>query len=238
MSYINKVVLDKVFYYKSVLDNELNKLLSYINDKGITNFYNSPNYKIYLMISTNIVYDLNYLLNVNPSLDNLGLVGLYRNVRNSIEAYYDLHILTMDNDYISMLKVASNHAEKNQNDYTIAKRKFCKGKSLRLTMPQKADIATTTYKLNPDNVNKFKEVSMLTNSYIHPDIFAPTNYNKSFAIQEVLGAECQLLCLAFELIIIFVQNSCGYYTEFNCYKELNALLNDLALNNYPIILGL
>ena len=99
MSYIDKTILDNVNLYKSFLEQNINELIRVnLNTTNINLFY-SAEYKLFSIITENVRMDLNYLLVLNPDYDMLGFPAIKRNIRISIEAYYDLFNLISDRSY-------------------------------------------------------------------------------------------------------------------------------------------
>ena len=231
MSYIHKIVLDTINSYKTFLEQNINNLIS-LNLKTTTmNLFCTGEYKLFSIIVENVRMDLNYLLVLNPEYDMLGFPAIKRNLRISIEAYYDLFNLTADRSYINLLKYQSvkNSTLDNTivNTYTpfINRKKFNINKK-PLTIAEKANIAKNKNNLRLDIYNYFKDIATRSNSYIHPDIFVEDNYNREAILKSLILCDCQLLMYAFDLLNNFVkQQNSPYISAVDPYAEYTKLYN-------------
>lgn len=155
MSYIHKTVLDTINSYKTFLEQNINNLITLnLNTANINLFYTGE-YKLFSIILENVRMDLNYLLVLNPEYDMLGFPALKRNIRISIEAYYDLFNLTTDRTYIELLKFQSVKNTTIENTIIETYKSFLKRKKFDinkrpLTITEKANIAKDKNHLHPD----------------------------------------------------------------------------------------
>lgn len=73
-----------------------------------TDFANSHELRLCHIISNNVLMVLNYLVSMNLDYEQSGYPGIHRDIRNSIEAYYDLFNLISDPDnYANLLKISN-----------------------------------------------------------------------------------------------------------------------------------
>lgn len=231
MSIIDKCVLDSVNQYKMFLEQNIYNLINYVNiNFPSANLFLSAEYKLFSIIFENVRMDLNYLLTLNPDFDVLGFPGLKRNIRVSIEAYYDLYNLVCDDYYFDLLKWKStknyninedilNHYAPDPNDH-IRNNKY-------LTIKDKARIAKKN-NLNSAVFEQFKGIVMDANSYVHPNIFLPETVDKEKILKELVFCDCQLLMYSFELLNNFICKKTSYYSQINPYNENNNLFNAIA----------
>lgn len=231
MSYIHKTVLDSINSYKTFLEQNINNLINLNLNTTNINLFCTGEYKLFSIINENVRMDLNYLLVLNPNFDILGFPTIKRNIRISIEAYYDLFNLVSDNSYFELLQYLSvkgstiNINILNKYKPYIKKRKPNK-KQYPLTISEKANIAKNKNNLHPDLYNEFKEIATNSNSYIHPDIFITDNYDRETLLKLLILCDCRLLMYAFELLNNFVkQQHAPYISTINPYAEYNKLYN-------------
>lgn len=233
MSYIHKTVLDSINTYKTFLEQNINNLINLNLNTTNINLFCTGEYKLFSIINENIRMDLNYLLVLNPDYDMLGFPAIKRNLRISIEAYYDLFNLVSDNSYFELLQYLSvkgstiNINILNKYKPYIKKRKQ-NTKQYPLTISEKANIAKNKNNLHPDLYNEFKEIATNSNSYIHPDIFVTDNCDRETLLKSLILCDCQLLMYAFELLNNFVKNqNAPYISLINPYDEYNNLYNSI-----------
>ena len=231
MSYIHKTVLDSINSYKTFLEQNINNLISLNFNTANMNLFCTGEYKLFSIIVENVRMDLNYLLVLNPKYDMLGFPSIKRNLRISIEAYYDLFNLTADRSYINLLEYQSvkNATLDNTivNTYTpFINRKKININKRPLTISEKSNIAKNKNHLRLDIYDYFKDIATSSNSYIHPDIFVTDNYDRETLLKSLIICDCQLLVYAFELINNFAkQQNAPYISAINPYVEYNKLYN-------------
>ena len=161
----------------------------------------------------------------------LGFPALKRNIRISIEAYYDLFNLTTDRTYFDLLKYQSvknttiESTIKNTYKSFLKRKKFDINKR-PLTITEKADIAKNKNQLRLDIYDYFKNMATSANSYIHPDIFITDNFDQETVLKTLIICDCQLLMYAFDLLNNFVKKqNAPYISLINPYDEYNKLYN-------------
>lgn len=231
MSYIHKTVLDTINSYKTFLEQNINNLINLNLNTANMNLFCTGEYKLFSIIVENVRMDLNYLLVLNPEYDMLGFPALKRNIRISIEAYYDLFNLTSDRSYMNLLKYQSiknsSIDDATINTYLpfLYRKKFDINKR-PLTIKEKASIAKNKNLLKTDIYDCFKEKATTSNSYIHPDIFVTDNANRETVLKELILCDCSLLMYAFELLNNFIKNqNAPYISAVNPYVEYEKLYN-------------
>lgn len=234
MSFIDKRILDSVNSYKLFLEQSINGLININNNNPNFNFFATGEYRLFSIIAENVRMDLNYLLSLNPDFDLLGFPAIKRNLRISIEAYYDLFNLVTDRSYMDLLRYQS---VKNSsidpatiNIYApFIKRKILKINNKPLTIREKATIAKDKNNLHLDIYNQFKDVATDSNSYIHPDIFVISSYNRDAVLKFLIFCDCRLIMYAFELVNIFLAKyPAPFISAINPYAEYNKLYNAVA----------
>lgn len=231
MSYIFRPVLDNINSYKTFLEQNINDLITLNLNTANINLFCTGEYKLFSIIFENVRMDLNYLLGLNPEYDMLGFPALKRNIRISIEAYYDLFNLVHDRSYFELLQYQSIKGfiinPNTLNKYkSFVKRNISKINKSPLTISDKANIAKNKNKLHPNLYNEFKDMATNSNSYIHPDIFVTDNYDRETVLKSLILCDCRLLMYAFELLNNFVRKqNAPYISVINPYDEYNKLCN-------------
>lgn len=232
MSYIHKTVLDAINSYKTFLEQNINNLITLNLNATNINLFCTGEYKLFSIIAENVRMDLNYLLALNPEYDILGFPAIKRNIRISIEAYYDLFNLVSDRSYFELLRYQSI---KNSNiDINILEiyKPYVKRKTITkinkypLKISEKATIAKDKNHLCLDIYSDLKNIATDANSYIHPNIFATDNYDKETILKSLITYDCQLLMYSFDLLNNFVkQQNAPYVSNVNSYAEYQKLFN-------------
>lgn len=231
MSYIHPTVLNTVNSYKTFLEHNINDLINLNLHTANWNLSCTSEYKLFSIINENVRMDLNYLLVLNPEYDMLGFPALKRNLRISIEAYYDLFNLTTDRTYLDLLRYQSVKNTTIENAIINIYKPFLNRKNFNinkrpLTISEKANIAKDKNHLRLDIYNHFKDIATSSNSYIHPDIFVTDNCDRETLLKSLLLCNCQLLMYAFDLLNNFVKHqSAPYISAINPYAEYNKLYN-------------
>lgn len=235
MSYIHKNILDYINSYKLFLEQNINNLININNNNPNINLFATGEYKLFSIIVENVRMDLNYLLALNPDFDILGFPAIKRNLRISIETYYDLFNLVSDRSYMDLLRYQS---VKNSNiEPAIAskykpfiKRKLVNLKKTPLAIKEKADIAKDKNKLHLEIYNQFKNIATDSNSYIHPNIFVTDINNRDEELKFLIFNDCKLIAYAFELLNRFMTNcQTPYISAIDPHFEYNRLYNAIAL---------
>lgn len=231
MSYIHPLVLDTINSYKTFLEQNINNLINLNLNTANWNLACTGEYKLFSIINENVRMDLNYLLVLNPHYDMLGFPALKRNIRISIEAYYDLFNLTTDRSYLNLLKYQSAKNVTIENSVINTYKQFLKRKHFDinkrpLTISEKANIAKNKNNLRLDIYDHFKDIATKSNSYIHPDIFVTDSCDRETLLKSLIICDCQLLVYAFELLNNFVKmQNAPFISAINPYSEYNKLYN-------------
>lgn len=225
------MVLDTINSYKTFLEQNINNLINLNLNAANWNLACTGEYKLFSIINENVRMDLNYLLVLNPHYDMLGFPALKRNIRISIEAYYDLFNLTTDRSYLNLLKYQSAKNVAIENSVINTYKQFLKRKHFDinkrpLTISEKANIAKNKNNLRLDIYDHFKDIATKSNSYIHPDIFVTDSCDRETLLKSLIICDCQLLVYAFELLNNFVKmQNAPFISAINPYSEYNKLYN-------------
>lgn len=235
MSYIQKPVLDAINSYKTFLEQNINNLITLNLNATHINLFGTGEYKLFSIIAENFRMNLNYLLALNPDYDTLGFPAIKRNLRISIEAYYDLYNLISDRSYLELLQYQSI---KNTNiDMSILEiyKPYVKRKKITeinkypLKITEKANIAKDKNHLRLDIYSHLKNIATDANSYIHPNIFVEKVDNKDSLLKLLIFCDCTLIAYAFELLNLFMlRGQTPYISIINPYNEYNSLYNTTA----------
>lgn len=228
MSYINKTILDAINSYKNLLEQNINGLINLNLNTANIDLFCTGEYKLFSIITENVRMDLNYLLVLNPEYDMLGFPAIKRNIRISIEAYYDLFNLVSDKSYFELLQYQSIKGfvidSNTLNKYKPFVKNISNINKRHLTISNKANIAKNKNHLRLEIYDHFKDIATNSNSYIHPDIFVTDNYNRETVLKSLTICDCQLLMYAFELLNSFVkQQNAPYISAVNPYAEYDKL---------------
>lgn len=196
--------------------------------------FDTGEYKLFSIITENVRMDLNYLLALNPDFDILGFPALRRNLRISIEAYYDLYNLTSDRSYMNLLRCQSIQ-NSNIDDETVniykpfLKSRIFKINTYPLTIKEKANIAKDKNHLHPDIFNQLKDFATDSNSYIHPDIFVTCDNNRDGLLKSLIFCDCRLIMYAFDLLNNFIKfQNAPYISTVNPYVAYHRLYDAIA----------
>ncbi len=230
--YINHNILDLVNNFRGTMDSAITYIVG-----CYPNAYNIPNFKYYYLISENVRMDLNYLLSVNIEYDMFNFVGVHRNIRSSVEAYYDLFNLTMDGIYLYLLKLNSNNCECTDKELDILRNnpKYSEyveqlSKRNHLTIKQKSVIAQKNM-LEPKRYTNLKTISKESNEYIHSDIFTEpkTLEAKVSDFTKLIDTDCQLLADSLDLIYRYCYKyNIAINGLLNPYEQLNGLRENIG----------
>lgn len=237
MRCVNPEVIRNIGYYKTRLDSNISGIWGYLhNMSNSVDLYQTSNFKLYSLVSENIRMDLNYLPTIDMQYNLFGFVGMQRNIRNSIEVFYDLYNLTYDSNYESALRCASEYVGANkaddiniqniERDYQLKMKRSAKGKTM-LTIKQKAKIARQN-RLPEEIYKKLKRFSMEANAFVHPDIFYVDKMDPSIRLRELLEIDTILLAHSYKLLVDRINSR--YETEFSFdpYIEYNQLWSALG----------
>lgn len=240
MSLINPQVLYAINQFRTALDTNLGYFVDSVNKNCETNLFSTYNYKLYSLISENVRMDINYLVSLNPDYDIFGFPGMQRNIRNSIEAYFDLYNLTYDKNYLALMKYISNNAKTDMDEYkhvlhyadvlkikpTIDKKTNKKHYNFPVT--SRVNIARNTG--NTDVANLFTPYIKDANAYVHADVFATPPINKCERIENLLYIDILILYYSFQQLTNFVLHDFHYAPTFSLDTEYSSCMT--FLNQY------
>lgn len=231
MSKINKYVLDNIFSFKSLLDTQVNMLIQGSNGQ----LNNSKEFYLHYIIGNNALMNLNYLLIHNPDYEYLGFPGVYRNIRNSIEAYYDLYNLRREpGSYEYVMKNSCNQKLTNDEEILLKDNygKFKKKSNANYyTIKDKENIALLKFDLSEGRVKIFTNIINESNSYVHPNIFVTPKKDKEEVIGELLIADVCLLKFAYDELLAYYKNHWVLpYGTYDSESHLNEVLSCIANN--------
>lgn len=234
---INKYVLDFINQYKIKLENYINEVIIFINKSNPTiNLFFTPEYKLFSIIAENVRMDLNYLLSLYIDYDVLGFPAIKRNIRVSIEAYYDLYNLISDKDYYELLKFCSNKIDNIQPQiYDKYKKYITMNKNKRyLLISNKAYIAKEINSIDKNDFEDFKKLCIDANAYIHPDVISSCcEVNKEELLKSLIGCDCKLLMRAYTSLIKYINCFTPYISQIDPETEYKNLL--YAISKYAWI---
>lgn len=223
MHWINKNYLNSIKSFKDGMDGQINAFFHQVLYNEGLNFFETPHYRLYSLITENVKMDLNSLISLNVDYDVFGFLAIRRNLRNSIEAHYDLFNLTNDGQYLSLLKCRSRNVAKEEK-YCIQLGEYSKYREGKFTIKEKAEIAKK-YGLDDKKYEFLKSISTESNSYIHPDIFIPIMNieKKNSCLKKLLYIDCLLLAESFDLLLQCYTQFTGRKLAFDCYFEFQRL---------------
>lgn len=173
-------------------------------------------YWLFFFIKDNFRANIQYVSSINIDNDIFGFIPVWRNIRHSIEAFYDLYNLVHDEEYLSVIGYASKQGRYN-NKYG----KFIYNKMF--TIQSKQRIATECY--------GWKEYSLLTevasesNKYIHPNVFINVFQinqiaEKEALLRKLLMANVYLLTEAYQIVLQgYNQRSQPALACLNCFTR-------------------
>lgn len=228
MEFLNCTKLENVNWFKEDLKSSIT-MLSNLNPS----IYDTEQFKLLKEIVANFDMDMSYLsICYNTPLQYIDTNGIYRNLRNSIEACYDLYNLCVNSNYISVLKYNSSYASTNEQEDLILKENYFKFKDKKLknfTIKNKANIAISNgfpMDLQTILINISRECS----SYSHPDVYRYHTMNIVQEIEYLLRCECIVFVYASKIYNKYLNNTNGtqYYLneeqKFNYLQECNSKL--------------
>lgn len=229
MSNINRNILNAIDSYKNVIFTNCNNLLSIILNYpqcDLTDQLETIN-KLFYIITENIRIDLNYLAFLDPTNDVIGFPALKRNLRSSIEAFYDLYNLSKSSDYLALLKYNSTFI----NEQVIVPKKY---KELKIsktpfyTLKDKANIALNLNGYTNNNFNIYKDIASNGNAYVHNDTFITPPDNKALALATMLRTDCCIICESYICVSDFLKRSFSVPDQYNPCNDFNLLIDKLA----------
>lgn len=238
---INPAILNEIQRYKNIMETNIKQYVNYLLQQKSFEFFLTPNYRLFTLIAENIRLNLNFFSTVIIEWDIFNFLGPRRNIRNSIESYYDLFNLSTDEEYFDLMKYNSEYVQcpdevvirlkkSKYNIYVYNKNNTAKKK--HLTMADKSNIALLNG-MDEATVQWYRKISKESNQFIHPDIFMPVEpYNEKMdSARGLMVTDCQLLNDAFQLLLQFIVK--------NIQCNIQPAPNDIAavkniILNYPI----
>lgn len=165
--------------------------------------------KLFYLISENTRMNLSYLAELRIEYDAFDFVGIKRNIRNSVEALYDLYNLTIDNEYYNLLyyfhQKSINHdycndSEKNRLLKIYSNVDF---NSTYLPLRDKAEIAKRKNGFCKETYRFYKNISNISSRYIHVDVFTPDTppQLKESNLKNLLSSDCIMLASAYKQLL-------------------------------------
>lgn len=207
----------------------------------------SASIKLYMLIDENIRYDLVSLQTEDVSLDYFGFIALRRNIRNSIEAFYDLANLLFRKGYYDLLSYYEEKRSGNiYSDHFKGLVKELRDAGLEkylkydhLNISAKGHLAMEFRDKNQDtNVwDGLRRIIRESNNIVHPNIFTLplAQVEREGVLVDLLSSECNLLCWSYEVILRqfgFQDNS--EYQGFNPVVANDAIIKEIRTT--PILL--
>lgn len=211
------------------------------------NILMSQQYRLWYYINENVKYDFYYLysLDNNKDYSSLGFPVAYRNIRSSMESFYDLICFNKyPLEYLSVCKFQINienrpdlNIKLNSDDYknlnfilSLLNKGAVNKVFYYINLENKAKLAskcTTNKKIITEIETIYEPMRKEANKYAHSPLFILIDSDKK--IGELLNAECHLLCYSFIELYDFLSvnyqfaniGSLAYNELTNVYKNNN-----------------
>lgn len=230
MSNINRNALIVINKYKNTIFFNCNILFN-----TIYNYYPQYNsneqfialHKLFYIIVENVRIDLNYLSFLDPANDPIGFPTMKKNLRSTIEAFYDLYNLSLNSDYLTILKNNSSFINESQvipKEYKKLKVDQFKFYSLK----DKANIAIKCNNFNTEKYDFYKEIALNGNAYVHNDIFVPSPADKSLILENMLRTDCTIICDSYNSVNNFLIKNYNLQSKYNPNIDLKILNYNLS----------
>lgn len=219
MSCINPKILNEINIYKNTLFEYSNELQRYMFSSLQVSSNSEPVSllsKLFYIIYENIQIDLNNLAVLNPDYDVMGFPALHRNMRTTIEAFYDLYNLSNDILYVEVLKTNSVSTSETLN---LAPKfiKYKKEKSFYYSLKEKANIALNLYGIDKELFDSLKSAGAAANTYVHPDVYAAVPSNRAGVLANLIFLDCRIILLSSSLIYQYLHTT--YDFTLGCSPE-------------------
>ena len=224
VSIINPVVAGNIETFLRRVDFALQELGKF-NWNGI---FGSDYYHLFSLVNNNVIMDLSYVRTLNFDYDIYSFPGIWRNIRPTIEAFYDLLNLVADVEYLNLLKYRSKIDFLNSTlteadmPFTVSPRysKYTRNEQgdlqgKYLSIYEKSEIAISN-QVSPEDVAIWKEVWNECDYYIHPSLFKKmdTPEEKNNKIRKLLNLDCELLARSYALLSDACIRNFGYNPKF------------------------
>jgi len=197
--------------YRNQLENNIFALTSNLNG-----LLSSTQYRLWYYINENAKYDFYYLYTLdNRDYSTLGYPVAYRNIRSSMESFYDLICFNKyPDEYYSVCKFQVEvsiredlNIELNNNDYNnlnhilslISKNKISRNRNFYyINLENKAKLAakcTTNEKIITEIGTTYEPIRKESNKYAHSPLLI--SIDSEVCANKLLNAECHLLCYSY-----------------------------------------
>lgn len=217
MNIVNKMVVNHNVYnfIDSSITTVLNHNRSIVADKKYWLFY---------FIKDNYIANMQYLNTVNVDQDVFGFIPVWRNTRNSIEAFYDLINLSFVEGYTSVLEFCDAKGE-NKHSLKINledrfKKYLYKG-SFTILSKQKIAMEYAGW----GGSSLLSDISERSNKYVHPSVFVKVFQihelaRKEEIIKDLLKTNIFILTQAYHILIrLYHNNIQPILSCINCYQR-------------------
>lgn len=215
MLQFNMVINNNIEFYRSRMRNTLLTIVNQYqcsHPRGWKSEWTACT-QLYEYMDWNIQWDLATLRGLNVSTDDFGFMPLRRNVRNSIECFYDIFNISADPVYITLVKYFMFKDYHENPDVRKALRKEKYGKYLKykfLTIANKSEIAKS-HTLDSSIADELDNLVNNSNNIVHPNFFLAriADFQKNDLLKYLLETECKLLKWGF----LNISNDLGYGTN-------------------------
>lgn len=160
---------------------------------------------------------------------------IWRNLRHSIEAFYDLYNLYNDYEYINVLEYS------NFKKVSYINKKYKKYiHNGHASILSKAKIAKNIYNIDDDFFEKTTKIVRESNSYVHPNVFINLNEDINEKMKNILRIQIEILVEAYNMLCCAYNQgiqptldcfNCSNYYNKNCMNCFNNIFlkfkNDL-----------
>lgn len=244
MLIINKTLLDAFNEFRCIASEEIKKLFSTFPQFEQNKIY-YPEYRLFINIVENFRMDLNYTLSYDIEYDLSDFSGIYRNIRNSIESYYDLYNLSKDycNYFYLLLRMVQRNycnfqPQEEIPDFSGKNRDLYKEyvdnpRKKFLTIADKGNIAKTNGFLNEKKMKDYTIIANEANSRVHPNPFIPPTSieKKNEILLFLLVTDCEILCNSCDLFIDInkenlVDDECTISIIQSTYSKLSEIVKN------------
>lgn len=210
---------------------------------------------LYTMIDENVRCDM-VSLHEDVNLDYYGFIPFRRNVRNSIEAFYDLANLVYRKGYYELLWYFEKKKRKQGNtvpgafdsDEALEKKLTAAGfekylKFNRLSLSAKGHLAMELRNKQADATgglviwDTLRKIISESNNIVHPNFFTPplVANERSGKLTDLLTADCELLCWSY--MILLEQFGFQQQAVIDGYSASYALTEVLQMiRSYPVLI--
>lgn len=211
-----EIVMHNVYNF---IDASINTVL--MNNPSCLNIAADKKYWLFYFIKDNYRANMEYLNNLDIDNDSFGYIPIWRNTRNSIEAFYDLVNLSENEDYLYVLKYChANGEEKKELKSKIKKDYMEYMYRYTFTILSKKKISVELFGFNESTL--LNSIATKSNDYVHPSVFVdviPMNdlNKKEEILRNLLKANIYMLKQSYYIFNkVFNQNYQVPLTCMNC----------------------